>query len=67
MYTELGTELKINEALTVGPVESFQQLLAEQPRWIRDFFQICPIRTRQTKVQQNRENNQRCAQSPQQQ
>ena len=32
VYTELGVELKIAEASIVGPVESFQQLLTEQPR-----------------------------------
>ena len=40
VYTELGAELKINEALIVGPAESFQQLLAEQPRWIWDLIQF---------------------------
>ena len=40
MYKELRAELKITEALIVGPVESFQQLLAEQPRWIRDLVQF---------------------------
>ena len=34
--TVYGAELKITEAIPIGPVESFQQLLAEQPRWIRD-------------------------------
>ena len=32
VYKELGAELKITEALIVGPVKSFQQLLPEQPR-----------------------------------
>ena len=34
VYKELGAELKVTEEVTIGPVESFQQLLAEQPRWI---------------------------------
>ena len=36
VYKELGAELKVTEVVPIGPVESFQQLLAEQPRWIRD-------------------------------
>ena len=40
MYTELGAQLKITEALIVGPVESFEQLLAEQPKWKRDLVQF---------------------------
>ena len=40
VYKELGAELKITEAVSIGSVESFQQLLAEQPRWIRDLVQF---------------------------
>ena len=40
VYSELGAELKITEALIVGPIESFQQLLTEQPKWIRDLVQF---------------------------
>ena len=40
VYKELGAELKVTEALPIGPVESFQQLLVEQPRWIRDLVQL---------------------------
>ena len=40
VYKELGAELKVTEEVTIGPVESFQQLLAEQPRWIRDLVQF---------------------------
>ena len=31
MYRELGAELKIDDELPVGPVESFKQLIANQP------------------------------------
>ena len=51
MYTELGAELKITEALIVGPVESFQQLLTEQPRWIRDLVQFAQFSPDKPKVQ----------------
>ena len=34
VYKELGAELKVTEAVPIGPVESFHQLLVEQPRWI---------------------------------
>ena len=40
VYKELGAELKVTEALTIGPVKSFQQLLAEQPRWIQELIQF---------------------------
>ena len=40
MYRELGAELKIDNKLPMGPVESFKQLLAEQPAWIRDFVKF---------------------------
>ena len=45
MYRELGAELKIDNELLVGPVESFKRLLAEQPTWIKDlikFVQFAP-------------------------
>ena len=45
MYRELGAELKIDDELIMGPVESFKQLLAEQPTWIRDlvkYVQFAP-------------------------
>ena len=54
VYKELGAELKITEALIVGPVESFQQLLAEQPRWIRDlvqFVQFTPDKQKYNKME----------------
>ena len=31
IHKELGAELKINEELPEGPVESFEQLVADQP------------------------------------
>ena len=45
VYRELGAELKIKNELILGPVESFKQLLAEQPTWIQDlikFVQFAP-------------------------
>lgn len=45
MYRELGAELKIDNELIVGPVESFKKLLTDQPAWIRDlikFVQFAP-------------------------
>ena len=45
MYRELGAELKIDDELPVGPAESFEQLIAEQPACIRDlvkFVQFAP-------------------------
>ena len=45
MYRELGEKLKIDEELLEGPPESFEQLLADQPAWIRDlikFFRFIP-------------------------
>ena len=38
-YKELGAELEItavDETILIGPPESFERLLAEQPRWISD-------------------------------
>ena len=43
VYRELGVELKIDNELIVGPVEPFQQLLAEQPTWIRNLFFLVHI------------------------
>ena len=40
MYRELGAELKIDDELSVGPAESFKQLIVEQPAWIRDFVKF---------------------------
>ena len=34
VYRELGAELKIDNKLLVSQVESFKQLLSEQPAWI---------------------------------
>ena len=45
MYRKLGAEFKINDELIVVPLESFQQLLAEQSTWIGDlvkFVQFAP-------------------------
>ena len=45
VYRELGAELKIDDELPVGLAESFEQLIAEQPAWIRDlvkFVQFAP-------------------------
>ena len=39
IYKELGAELEtttIDEDIPMGPAESFEQLLAEQPTWISD-------------------------------
>ena len=39
IYKELGVELKTtteDEDVPIGPVESFEQLLAKQPWWISD-------------------------------
>ena len=44
-YKELGAEIKTDEELPVGPAESFKQLIADQPAWIRDlikFVQFAP-------------------------
>ena len=40
VYRELGAELKIDDKLPVGPVESFKQLIADQPAWIRDLIKF---------------------------
>ena len=40
VYRELGAELKIDNELIVGPVESLQRLLVEQPIWIRDLVKF---------------------------
>ena len=45
VYRELGAELKIDDKLPVGPVESFEQLIVDQSAWIRDlikFVQFAP-------------------------
>ena len=43
VYRELGAELKIDNELLVGPVESFKQILAEQPTWIREKAYSCNL------------------------
>ena len=40
VFTELGAEHKINKELIVGQEKSFQQLLGEQPSWIRDLVKF---------------------------
>ena len=40
IYKELGAELKIDEELPEGPVEAFEQLLADQPAWISDLIEF---------------------------
>ena len=58
MYKELGAELKINNALIVGPVELFQHLLAEQSRWIQDlvkFVQFVPDKQKYNKMEATNE------------
>ena len=35
---ELGAELKIDNELPEGPVESFKQLIVDQPAWIKDLI-----------------------------
>ena len=54
MYRELGAELKIDNKLPMGPVESFKQLLAEQPICIRDlvkFVQFAPDKQKYNKME----------------
>ena len=40
IYRELGAELKIDDKLPEGPAESFEQLIADQPQWIRDLIEF---------------------------
>ena len=45
VYRELGAEFKINNKLSVGLVISFEQLIEDQPAWVRDlikFIQFAP-------------------------
>ena len=39
-FKELGAELKINKESPQGPVLSFDQLLVDQPSWIRDLSEF---------------------------
>ena len=50
VYRELGAELKIDDELPVGPVDSFKQLIEDQPAWIRDLIKFFSICTRQTDI-----------------
>ena len=40
IYRELGADLKIDDKLLQGPVESFEQLRVDQPPWIRDLIEF---------------------------
>ena len=40
VYRELGADLKIDNKVPVGPAESFGQLIADQPQWIRDLIEF---------------------------
>ena len=40
MYKELGAELKIDKELPKDQAESFNQLIADQPEWIRNFLKF---------------------------
>ena len=57
IYKELGAELKTtatNEVVLIGPAESFEQLLAEQPAWISDltkFITFAPDQRKYNKME----------------
>ena len=40
IYRELGAELKIDNELLEGPVESFKQLIVDHPPWIKDLIEF---------------------------
>ena len=40
LYRELGVELKINNELPESPAEPFEQLIIDQPSWIRDLIEF---------------------------
>ena len=46
VYRELRAELKIDDQLSVGPAESFMQLIADQPGWIRDLIKFVQFVTK---------------------
>ena len=56
IYKELGAELKtttIDEDLPIGPEESFEKLLLEQPKWISDltkFVTFAPDESKYSKM-----------------
>ena len=43
MYRKLEAGLKIDVELPEGPAESFEQLIVDQPQWIRDFIEFVPF------------------------
>ena len=52
IYRELGAELKIEDELPEGPAESFEQLIVDQPAWIRDLIEFVTFAPDQCKYNQ---------------
>ena len=59
IYKGLGAELKIDKKLPEGPAESFEQLLADQPVWIRDLIKFVKFALDQRKYKRAQGTRQR--------